>query len=100
MLTTFQLFLEYISIVEDAPRLLESIVRAGSHSSPRDVSILSDLAHSIPRVLQILPALFPNNEDYQQIACLGDMLSNLHGVADLLHQAGYVSSSGQIISIH
>ena len=89
----FQLFLDYVSIVDDGPRLLESVVRAGAHPKPRDTSVLSDLAHSIPRVLQILPALFPNDQDFQQIACLSDMLSDLHGVADLLHRAGYVSSS-------
>jgi len=86
-----QLFLDYASVIEEAPRLLKSVLKAGPRPDPHEASTLSELARMLPRAIQLLPSLFPDKEDVQQIAVLGDMLSELHNVAGLLRQAGYVS---------
>ena len=87
--------LDHAIIVQDVPRLLKSVIQAGQSPDPHEASLLSKLAQSLPRSIQLLPALFPDTDDVQQIAALSDMLSELHNVAGLLHQAGYVSPTGQ-----
>ena len=83
-----QLFLDYAALVEETPRLLSSVIRAGGRPDPHEASTLTTLALSLPRVLQLLP----DKEDVQQVAGLSDMLSSLHQIAGHLHRAQYVSS--------
>jgi nuclear pore complex protein Nup98-Nup96 len=68
------------------------VLRAGTHPDPAESSRLNALAKALPRLLQLLPALFPDKRDVQQIAVLSDMLSALHDIAGQLHLAGYVSA--------
>ncbi|KAK4689973.1 nuclear pore complex protein Nup98-Nup96, partial [Tremellales sp. Uapishka_1] len=85
-----KLFLTFANLLEEAPRLLHSVVAAGSHPDPTQAAALSTLAKSLPRVLTLLPALFPDKEDVMQIAGLSDMLSGLHQLAGPLHSAGLI----------
>ena len=86
-----KLFLEYADLSEETPILLERITSSGSAPDPHQYSLLASQATSLPRILQLLPSLFPKQEDVQQIAGLSDMLSELHKLARALHLSGYVS---------
>ncbi|BEI93211.1 uncharacterized protein CcaverHIS019_0508390 [Cutaneotrichosporon cavernicola] len=85
-----KLFLDYLDIRARVKPLLAATRRAGAHPDPRDASELQDLAESIPRVLQLVPSLFPDRSDVQQVASLTDMLSTLQALASDLHSAGYM----------
>jgi nuclear pore complex protein Nup98-Nup96 len=41
-------------------------------------------------VLQLLPAVFPDKDDVQQVASLSGMLSELQTLAAFLHASGYI----------
>ncbi|GMK55427.1 hypothetical protein CspeluHIS016_0204830 [Cutaneotrichosporon spelunceum] len=86
-----KLFLDYLDIRGRVKPLLVATRRAGAHPDPHDASELRDLGESIPRVLQLLPSLFPDRSDVQQVASLTDMLSTLHALASDLHDAGYMA---------
>lgn len=92
------LLLEYIDIKTEVPSLLRHIVSAGSVPDPVQQTRLVKLASDIPRLLRLLPALFPRRGEVQQIACLSDMLSALHHLAGQLSLANYVSVFGLYIS--
>lgn len=83
-----KLFLDFLDLVTRTKPLLHSVLRAGSHPDPAEKAELQELAKNLPRVLQLLPALFPNKDDVQQVASLSDMLSGLHSLAGALHAAG------------
>jgi nuclear pore complex protein Nup98-Nup96 len=63
----------------------------------KDLSALQLLARSLPRVIQLLPALFADKDDIQQVACLSDMLAVLFELGESLYQAKYVSELGRFI---
>jgi nuclear pore complex protein Nup98-Nup96 len=85
-LTDDQLFIDYINVVSEVPELLKAAVSSGSSSGR-----LVELANDLPRLMRLLPALFPDSEDVQQVACLSDMLSALHHLAGHLSLANIVS---------
>ncbi|ORY25742.1 nuclear protein 96-domain-containing protein [Naematelia encephala] len=85
-----QLLVDYVNLVTRVPDLLTSVLRAGSVPDPIERASLVNLAKSLPRVIQLLPALFPDKDDVQQVASLSDMLSELHQLAGTLYDAGYV----------
>ncbi|TXT13738.1 hypothetical protein VHUM_01105 [Vanrija humicola] len=84
------LYLDYLDIVTHVRPLLRSVLRAGAHPDPQEAADLSKLAKSLPRVIQLLPALFPDSTDVQQVASLSHMLSQLQKLAVPLHAAGYI----------
>ncbi|WRT66918.1 uncharacterized protein IL334_003883 [Kwoniella shivajii] len=86
-----KLFLDWADLTTDTARILTSVVQAGSHPDPRESTTLSDHSRNLPRVLQLLPALFPDKKDIQQVAGLSEMLSPLYQLAGLLHSAGYIN---------
>lgn len=87
-----RLFIDYINIKSEVPTLLKQLLLAlqtntvDRHQQTRLVT----LANDIPRVLRLLPALFPNGKDVQQVACLSDMLSALHHLAGQLSLADFM----------
>jgi len=81
-----QLFIDYIDTVTEIPALLKESLTTGAYSSR-----LTKLSNDLPRILRLLPALFPNTENVQQVACLSDMLSALHHLAGQLSLANLVS---------
>jgi nuclear pore complex protein Nup98-Nup96 len=84
------LFLDYLEIL-DCPTLLESVVRAGANPNPDEAARLKRLATSVPRILQLLPSVFPEKEgNVQTVAGVGDVLSAMYRIAGLLCDAGYV----------
>jgi len=87
-----KLFLDYANLLEETPQLLQSVLAARPNPDPREAATLQSLARSLPRVLQLLPALFPDKGDVQQIAGLSDMLCSLHRLAGSLFLAGYVGA--------
>ncbi|OCF35297.1 nuclear pore complex protein Nup98-Nup96 [Kwoniella heveanensis BCC8398] len=86
-----KLFLEWADLTTDTARLLSSVLQAGSHPDPRDSAALTEHTRTLPRVLQLLPALFPDKRDTQQVASLSEMLSPLYQLAGVLHNAGYIA---------
>ncbi|EKD04006.1 hypothetical protein A1Q2_01680 [Trichosporon asahii var. asahii CBS 8904] len=80
-----KLFLDYLNIINDTKPLLASVLRAGLHPDPVEDAELNRLCKSVPRVIQLLPALFPNKDDVQQVASLSEMLSNLQNLGAVLH---------------
>ncbi|KAK8869988.1 hypothetical protein IAR55_000558 [Kwoniella newhampshirensis] len=85
-----KLFLDWADLVQDTARLLASVLNAGSHPDPREAATLTDRARNLPKVLALLPGLFPNKQDVQQVASLSDMLSPLYQLGGALHSAGYI----------
>ncbi|EIW69491.1 hypothetical protein TREMEDRAFT_62352 [Tremella mesenterica DSM 1558] len=83
-----KLFIDYADIVEQVPKLLEEVLRH-PHKTQERVR-LSVISQNVPRVIQLLPALFPDKEDTQQMAVISDMLSELHQIAGGLSMAGYM----------
>ncbi|KAL7422183.1 hypothetical protein Q5752_002829 [Cryptotrichosporon argae] len=86
-----KLLLDYLDLVERAQPLLEAVLRAGAHPDPHDAAELVSLAHTLPRVIQLLPALFGGRADVQQVAGLSEALAALHALAGVLHMAGYAA---------
>jgi len=80
-----QLFIDYINTTSEVPTLLKQALTSGQ-IPPR----LSQLANDLPRLLRLLPALFPT-EGVQQVACLSDMLSALHHLAGQLSLANLIT---------
>lgn len=80
-----KLFLDYLNIVNDTKPLLASVLRAGSHPDPVEEAELNRLCSSVPRVIQLLPALFPDKDDVQQVASLSEMLGALQNLGAVLH---------------
>ena len=87
-----KVILDYMAIMDELPNLLIDIIRSPA-DSVRTSRRLEELVHAVPRVIGLLPALFPDRDDVQQISALGDMLSGLHALARQVHLAGYVSVS-------
>lgn len=85
-----KLFLDYLDLISEVRPLLASVLRAGANPDPTEAHALTALARNVPRVLQLLPALFPDKEDVQQVASLSDMLSDLQALAGVLHPAGFI----------
>jgi nuclear pore complex protein Nup98-Nup96 len=85
-----KLFLDYLEIRARVKPLLAAARRSGAHPDPREASELRQLADNIPRVLQLLPSLFPDRTDVQQVASLSNMLGTLQALASDLHCAGYM----------
>lgn len=85
-----KLFLDYLELVNRVRPLLQSVLRAGTHPDPTEARKLAALANNLPRVLQLLPALFPDKDNVQQVASLSDMLSELQTLAGVLHASGYI----------
>lgn len=86
-----KLFLDYLEVTSCVKPLLAATGRAGAHPDPHEASELRRLAEDIPRLLQLVPALFPNKNDVQQVASLSHMLSHLQALASDLHNAGYMA---------
>ncbi|WVQ98527.1 hypothetical protein IAU59_005653 [Kwoniella sp. CBS 9459] len=86
-----KLFLDWADLTTDTARLLSSVLQAGSHPDPRESAALTEYARNLPRVLQLLPALFPDKRDTQQVASLSEMLSPLYQLAGVLHNTGYIA---------
>ncbi|WOO81507.1 Nucleoporin [Vanrija pseudolonga] len=84
------LYLEYLEIVTEVKGLLKSVKNAGAHPDPHDAEKLSRLGKSLLRVIQLLPALFPDTTDVQQVASLSYMLSQLQVLAVGLHEEGVI----------
>jgi nuclear pore complex protein Nup98-Nup96 len=84
-----KLFIDYIDTITEVPALLKDALVTGTHS-PR----LGGLSSGLPRLLRLLPALFPREDDVQQVACLSDMLSALHHLAGQLSLADIISRPG------
>jgi nuclear pore complex protein Nup98-Nup96 len=80
-----QLFIDYIDSTTEIPTLLKEAITSGQISAR-----LTHLANDLPRLLRLLPALFPT-DGVQQVACLSDMLSALHHLAGQLSLANLVS---------
>ncbi|WWC61363.1 uncharacterized protein I303_103944 [Kwoniella dejecticola CBS 10117] len=87
-----KLFLDWADLTSDTGTLLTSVLQAGPHPDPRESSTLTEHSRNLPRVLQLLPALFPDKDDLQQVAGLSEMLSPLYQLASALHNAGYIAS--------
>lgn len=85
-----KLFLDYLDIVNNTKPLLASVLRAGSHPDPAEDAELKRLSKSVPRVIQLLPALFPAKDDVQQVASLSEMLSALQNLSAVLHMNGRI----------
>lgn len=85
-----QLFIDYIDVLDEVPDLLKAAV-SSSGGLESSKARLAQLSHDIPRLLRLLPALFPDSGDVQQVACLSDMLSALHHLAGQLSLANFVS---------
>jgi nuclear pore complex protein Nup98-Nup96 len=83
-----QLFIDYINTTTEIPSLLKEAL-TNRQIQPR----LTQLANDLPRLLRLLPALFPG-EGVQSVACLSDMLSALHHLAGQLSLAGLMSRPG------
>lgn len=83
------LFLDYLDITSRVKPLLAATRRV-AHPDPVEAAELRRHADNIPRVLQLLPALFPDRSDVQQVASLSDMLSQLQALASELHAAGHM----------
>jgi nuclear pore complex protein Nup98-Nup96 len=83
-----QLFIDYINTTAEIPNLLKEALTT-RQIQPR----LTQLANDLPRLLRLLPALFPG-EGVQSVACLSDMLSELHHLAGQLSLAGLMSRPG------
>jgi len=79
------LFIDYINTTTEVPTLLKEAITSGSISSR-----LKQLANDLPRLLRLLPALFPG-DSVQNVACLSDMLSALHHLAGQLSLADLMS---------
>ena len=86
-----KLFVDYADISEEVPKLLALALTRRTVGQDDDADRLADLAHQVGRTIQLLPALFPNPADVQQVAVLSDMLSRLHDLAGSLARAGLVS---------
>ncbi|WWC69668.1 uncharacterized protein I206_103611 [Kwoniella pini CBS 10737] len=86
-----KLFLDWADLTSDTASLLTSVLQAGPHPDPRESSTLQNHSRNLPRILQLLPALFPDKTNLEQVAGLSEMLSPLYQLAGLLHNAGYVS---------
>ncbi|WVW83374.1 hypothetical protein I302_105393 [Kwoniella bestiolae CBS 10118] len=88
-----KLYLDWADLTSDTAKLLTSVVSSGSNPDPRESSTLSEHSKTLPKVLQLLPALFPDKSNSQQVASLSEMLSPLYQLAAVLHNAGYISKS-------
>ncbi|ODN73518.1 hypothetical protein L202_08018 [Cryptococcus amylolentus CBS 6039] len=86
-----KLFLEWNEISEDTAPLLMSVLRSGSRPDPRQVAELNERAQVLPRLLQLLPSLFSDRNDVQQVAGLSEILSPLADLASALSGAGYIA---------
>lgn len=94
-----KLLLDYISIDTEVPSLLKDVLSSSSAATSVEEAALvkikqarlAQLANDIPRLLRLLPALFPNINNVQQVACLSDLLSGLHHLAGQLSLANYVA---------
>jgi nuclear pore complex protein Nup98-Nup96 len=82
------LFIDYINTVAEIPALLKESLTSGTTNNRS-----TQLSNDLPRLLRLLPALFPHTENVQQVACLSDMLSALHHLAGQLSLANLVRSS-------
>jgi nuclear pore complex protein Nup98-Nup96 len=85
-----KLFLDYIELVTRVRPLVQSVLSGGQHPDPAEARTLVTLANNLPRVLQLLPAVFPDKDDVQQVASLSGMLSELQTLAAFLHASGYI----------
>jgi len=82
--THLQLFLDYLEINEDLVRVHTQVLRSGSMPDPQLVAQSSRMINNIPRLIKLLPGIFPDKDDPRQRAALSDMLSSLAGLeADL-----------------
>nr|XP_019002371.1 nuclear pore complex protein Nup98-Nup96 [Kwoniella mangroviensis CBS 8507]OCF65832.1 nuclear pore complex protein Nup98-Nup96 [Kwoniella mangroviensis CBS 8507] len=88
-----KLYLDWADLTSDTAKLLTSVLSSGSHPDPRESSILSEHSKTLPKVLQLLPALFPDKNNIQQVASLSEMLSPLYQLAAVLHNAGYINKT-------
>lgn len=79
-----QLFLDYLEINDHLVRVHTQVLRAGSLPDPSLLAQSNRMINNIPRLIKLLPGIFPNRSDPRQAAALGDMLSSLAGLeADL-----------------
>ncbi|ORX39687.1 nuclear protein 96-domain-containing protein [Kockovaella imperatae] len=85
-----KLFLDYVDISDELPTLLANMLRSALDADGSMVKRVTHLAQAIPRVLSLVPALFPRKDDVQQTAALAEMLSNLHHLAGQVYLAGYI----------
>ncbi|WVQ78080.1 hypothetical protein IAT38_000161 [Cryptococcus sp. DSM 104549] len=86
-----KLFLEWSDLTENTTiGSLMNVIAAGNHPDPIEAANVNDRAQTLPRVLQLLPALFLNKTDVQQVAGLSEMLSPLYEMASALYSAGYI----------
>ena len=83
--------MDYIDVTDGISRLLGAVLGAGANPDPIEAGQLVELSQTLQRVIQLLPALFSDRDDVQQIAALGDLLSDLTTIASQVHLAGYVS---------
>ena len=87
-----KLLLDYVDCMDELPTLLADVLRFGVDEHGETRRRVSYLSQAIPRILTLVPALFPDQDDVQQSAALAHLLSELHQLATQVHLAGYVSS--------
>lgn len=80
-----------MNLLETTEPLLRRVVSSGGRPDPADSAQLASMASTLQRALQLLPSLFADREDVQQVAGLSDILSGLHDLAGKMALAGYVS---------
>lgn len=91
------MFLDYIETKVLLPRLYASVLRAGPSADPTQIAESHRLLGNISRLIQLLPAIFPDVHDPRQSAALSDMLSTLAGLEANLNGKEARGSKGRMV---
>lgn len=94
-LTDIQLFAEYAEIQLYLHQTLLKSIQPPLGTSPADLQEIryriNDYAHTIPRLLQLLPGVFTDKTNVQGAAALAHMLQKLHNAANAFVSSGVIA---------